>query len=71
MLIVQIEHDETPTATPGLLLPGEVMRRLNVSRNTLNRWDADGLLVAVRLPSGHRRYRAEEVQAIERGEVSA
>jgi len=57
--------------TDAVLPPREVMQRLGVSRPTLRRWDADGVLVAVRLPSGHRRYRREDVEAIERGEVPA
>ena len=56
---------------PELLKPAEVMERLRVSRQTLLRYEADGVLRAVRLPSGHRRYHLEDVRAIELGEASA
>lgn len=59
------------TEKSGLLTPREVMRRLNVSQKTLWRWAETGQLAAVRLPGGHRRYRPEDIEAIERGEASA
>lgn len=54
-----------------LITPREAMRRLGVTRKTLLRYEDAGQLVPVKLPSGHRRYRDEDVQAIERGEVMA
>lgn len=56
---------------PDLLTPGEVMRRLNVSRKTVDRYRRSGSLPAIKLPGGHARFRREDVEAIERGEVPA
>jgi excisionase family DNA binding protein len=39
-------------------------RELGVSENTLRRWAERGLLHAVRLPSGVRRFRAEDITAL-------
>lgn len=42
----------------------QVARTLGVHENTVRRWEERGLLHAVRLPSGVRRFRPDEVQAI-------
>jgi len=42
----------------------QVARELGVHENTIRRWEERGLLQAVRLPSGVRRFRAEDVEAI-------
>lgn len=56
----------------GLLTPREVCSRLRVSRQTLANWVTAGHLYPVLLPGGgHRRYRVEDIEAIERGEVPA
>jgi hypothetical protein len=39
-------------------------RELGVSENTLRRWEQRGLLRAVRLPSGVRRFRLEDIAAM-------
>jgi DNA-binding transcriptional MerR regulator len=52
-------------AASALLKPAEVARRLGVSPSTLRTWDRR--LHVVKLPSGHRRYRLEDVERIERG----
>lgn len=39
-------------------------RTLGVHENTVRRWEERGLLHAVRLPSGVRRFRPEDVEAI-------
>lgn len=36
---------------------------LGVSENTIRRWEQRGLIPAVRLPSGVRRFRPEDVEA--------
>ena len=41
----------------------EVARTLGVHENTVRRWEERGLLRAVRLPSGVRRFRPEDVEA--------
>ena len=42
----------------------QVARELGVHENTIRRWEERGLLQAVRLPSGVRRFRAGDVEAI-------
>ena len=39
-------------------------RELGVSENTLRRWEQRGLLRAVRLPSGVRSFRPEDIAAV-------
>jgi excisionase family DNA binding protein len=39
----------------------EAARELGVHENTLRRWEQRGLITAVRLPSGVRRFRAEDI----------
>jgi len=51
----------------GLLLPREAARMLRICTRTLANWERRGLLVPVRLPTGHRRYRREEVETLLRG----
>lgn len=41
----------------------QAARALGVSENTIRRWEQRGLLRAVRLPSGVRRFRPEDVEA--------
>lgn len=41
----------------------EAARVLGVHENTVRRWEQRGLLTAVRLPSGVRRFRPEDVEA--------
>jgi excisionase family DNA binding protein len=42
----------------------QVARTLGVHENTVRRWEERGLLKAVRLPSGVRRFRPEDVEAM-------
>ena len=42
----------------------QAARALGVHENTVRRWEERGLLQAVRLPSGVRRFRAEDVEAM-------
>jgi excisionase family DNA binding protein len=48
----------------------EVARTLGVHENTVRRWEEPGLLRAVRLPSGVRRFRPEDVEAMRAGMFS-
>lgn len=48
----------------ALLGVREAARRLGVHENTLRRWEASGLIHAVRLPTGVRRFREEDVQRL-------
>lgn len=51
-------------AMAQLMKVREVARTLGVHENTVRRWEERGLLRAVRLPSGVRRFRPEDVEAI-------
>ena len=42
----------------------DAARTLGVHENTVRRWEERGLLRAVRLPSGVRRFRPEDVEAM-------
>jgi excisionase family DNA binding protein len=42
----------------------EAARRLGVHENTLRRWEKSGLIHAVKLPTGVRRFRAEDVERL-------
>lgn len=61
---------QVPTTAdlPRLLTAAETMRALGISRSTLTRWQAEGVVRPVRLrPGGWPRYRADELaELIER-----
>lgn len=42
----------------------EAARELGVHENTLRRWEERGLIRAVRLPSGVRRFRPEDIEGM-------
>jgi putative resolvase len=46
---------------PALLGVRSAAKQLGVHENTLRRWEKEGLIDACRLPSGVRRFRAEEI----------
>jgi excisionase family DNA binding protein len=48
----------------ALLGVREAARRLGVHENTLRRWEQTGLIHAVKLPTGVRRFRTEDVQKL-------
>lgn len=52
-----------------LTLP-EAADRLEVSRTSIRRWVKDGRLRSIKLPSGHRRIRREDVEKILAGETA-
>ncbi len=47
-----------------LLTTGEVARRLQVSRRTVQRWIKEGKLRALKYPSGHFKVPESEVEKI-------
>jgi DNA-binding transcriptional MerR regulator len=54
-----------PQTGDDLLAPSIAAALIGVSRDTLKRYeDRDGLISSVRTPSGHRRYRRSEVEAL-------
>jgi excisionase family DNA binding protein len=59
-----------PEWGPRLYLPAEVAALLRVDPVTVRRWGDRGKLTAIRLPGGHRRYLADEVDALLNGDGS-
>jgi excisionase family DNA binding protein len=53
---------------PRLLRPAQAAEALNIDVKTLARWATQGRIHSIRLPSGHRRYYADVIDAIARGE---
>jgi excisionase family DNA binding protein len=53
-----------------LLTPGEVARLFRVDPKTVTRWAMDGKLTCIRTLGGHRRFKADEVYALLKQEVS-
>jgi excisionase family DNA binding protein len=47
-----------------------VAKILNVTATTVSNWARDGLLDCVKLPSGHRRFRREDIDALLRGDAA-
>lgn len=47
-----------------LLTLKETSKLLNVSKSTLQRWDKNGKLVAIRTQGGHRRYKSSEIDKL-------
>lgn len=47
-----------------LLTLKETGTLLNVSKSTLQRWDKEGKLIAVRTEGGHRRYKLSDIEKI-------
>lgn len=45
---------------------GEAADRLGVHKNTLGRWEEKGLIRAIKLPTGIRRFRSEDVDQLKR-----
>jgi excisionase family DNA binding protein len=54
-------QDDAPSA---YMTPAEVCALLKISERTLWRYQDDGHIAAVRLPSGHRRFRREDVERL-------
>ncbi len=53
----------------ALLTSQEVADRLNVTRPTVNEWARTRRLKAITLPSGRKRFRLVDVEAIEAGDT--
>jgi excisionase family DNA binding protein len=51
-------------AVDTLMQVRQAARYLGVHENTLRRWEKNGLVRAVRLPSGVRRFRVDEVERL-------
>jgi excisionase family DNA binding protein len=62
--IVTVMHETPDDAPDAYMTPAEVCALLNISERTLWRYQDDGHIAAVRLPSGHRRFRRADVEAL-------
>lgn len=51
---------------PRLLTISQAAKLLGVHPNTLRTWADKGIIKHIRLPSGYRRFRIEDVQAMQR-----
>ncbi len=56
---------------PDLLTVAEVAEAARVTDETVHRWSRDGLLPFIKLPSGIKRFRRQDVEAILRGDTAA
>jgi hypothetical protein len=64
---METTHIADVADTSGLLLPHEAAALLRLDAKTLSRWHRAGLIRAVVLPSGHRRFWRSDVEGILRG----
>lgn len=49
---------------PLLLTAHQIRERYGLHRNTLYKWEKQGLLHPIRTPGGRRRYRKEEIERL-------
>lgn len=59
------------TQVPRYLTAVEVAERLQVTPETARDWARTGKVPAIQLPSGHYRFRAEDIDAIEQTPASS
>ena len=52
------------TSSTSIITSSETGKLLNVSKQTLQRWDNNGKLIAVRTEGGHRRYKLSDIEKI-------
>ena len=60
----RVAHMNTSPEAPDLIPIGEAAKLLNVSVDTLRRWEARGYITATRTPSGQRRFAATEIDRV-------
>lgn len=56
--------DRTEQAESEYLRPGDAARRLSLHPRTLTRMAERGQIRSITLPSGHRRYASEDIDAL-------
>ena len=61
---IDILDNHQQDAGMALLGVRAAARRLGVHENTLRRWEKAGLIRAVKLPTGVRRFREEDVERL-------
>lgn len=52
------------TSSPELLQVKAAAKQLGIHPNTLRRWEQAGLVTAVHLPSGVRRFPSDEIESV-------
>lgn len=57
-----------PRSSDQLLTPGQVAALFAVDPKTVTRWAEEGRLTCIRTLGGHRRFKADAVYALLRGE---
>lgn len=62
--IVRVMPETSDDAPDAYMTPAEVCALLRISERTLWRYQDDGHITAVRLPSGHRRFRVADVERL-------
>ena len=56
---MQTKHDSY-----NLMTSGEVANLIGVSVDTIRRWEKSGKVAALFTPTGHRRFRREDVERL-------
>ena len=59
--MAEVEHAQSPD---DLLPSGAAAALAGVSRDTIKRWESNGIIASKRTPTGHRRYRRGDVEAL-------
>ncbi len=63
------KDNSPPLGGRQIMTPAEVAAAFRADPKTVTRWAARGRLSSFRTPGGHRRYYADEVQALINGSV--
>jgi DNA-binding transcriptional MerR regulator len=58
------------TQSDEYITPGQAQEELGVSTKTLAKLADDGVIDSFKLPSGHRRYSRESIDAIKAGDAA-
>ena len=57
-------QEQTTREAPDYLRSREVMELARISRRTLDRWTAEGILPVIKQPGTQRRYRRDVVERL-------
>ncbi len=60
----QLPEQETGEALPQLFTAREIADAVKVQESTVTTWARSGKIESVTLPSGHRRFRRDVIDAI-------
>ena len=59
-----VHMQSSDTYSKGLMPIGEVAELFGVTVGTVRRWDKTGRIESLRTPTGHRRFRRTDVEAL-------